>query len=131
MTANMTNGDLALALVLLTVAVALAGGWLYGHIMWKDGHEAGRLYERNRRNERRLLERAAPPPAIPAQFRHQDAPWYVSVTASRVAYGGTAGPGTVPIRHLLTDTGSFRADTDQYIGRMQAEEAAYRQALTA
>lgn len=139
----MTTGYLATTLVLLVTALAIASGWLYGHLQWKDGHEAGRLYERNRQSERRIRAnqdqgRARPPAASPAGGQP---PWYTVVTPTRLVRGGIGGPSTVPIPHrhaprlpvLLTDTGEFRqaavAGTDLFIASMQADEENYRRSM--
>lgn len=117
------------ALIVIVVLAAL-GWWLAFHIGFKDGHEAGQLHERNLANTKRIRDNSAllTPPAVPAQFRQQPEPWF-SVVTPRHATGTMArmGPGTVPIRHVLTETGGFKADTDQFIMDMQAGEAAWRE----
>jgi hypothetical protein len=131
----MTNGYWSLTLVLLTVAVAVACGWLYGHVMWKEGHEAGRLHEQNRQNTRRIRENRARPPAT--SLAGGRPPWYTTVTPSRLAYGGIGGPSTLPIPSqrarrfpaAVTATGELVRLTDEHIARMQADEAAYRQQM--
>jgi hypothetical protein len=118
-----------LAVIAITLLCAAACGICW-RIAYADGWEAGRQHERNRRNERSIrANRAQAAPAVPPQFRHQDAPWFTTVIPTRLLQGGIGGPSTVPIAHLRTDTGSFRAATDVFVGQMQADEEAYRQQL--
>jgi hypothetical protein len=130
----MTTGDWALALVLAVAVLALVLGWLYGHIMWKDGHEAGRQLERNRQNQRRINENRARPPAT--SLAGGRPPWYTVVTPTRLVRGGIGGPSTLPIPSqrasrfpaAITTTGALRAltdDTDEYIRKMKTDNEAY------
>jgi hypothetical protein len=153
----MSTGYWALALVLSVVVLAIALGLLAWKIAYADGHEAGRQYERNRANQRRLRENRERLAATSPAAGHP--PWYVTVTASRIAYGGISGPAlarggynpyghpqaggpaTVPLVHrhapsrpaVLTNTGEFRAavvaGTDIFISDMQASEEAHRHQL--
>jgi hypothetical protein len=117
-----------IAVVAITLLCALACGICW-RIAYADGWEAGRQHERNRRNERRIRANRAQFPAVPPQFRRQDAPWFTTVIPSRLVQGGIGGPSTVPIAHMRTATGSFRAATDEFVGQMQADEEAYRRQL--
>jgi len=123
----MTLAYAAVAAIALLCAAACAICW---KVAYADGHEAGRLYERNRFHMRQVrANRAQSAPAVPAQFRHRGEPWYTVVTPARVMHGGIGGPSTVPIAHLRTDTGSFRAATDQFIAALEADGEEYRRGL--
>lgn len=121
------------AVAAVTILAAIAcGAW--GHVRYKDGYEAGTLDAQSKANLKLLRERSAllERPAVPREFRQQPDPWFPAVTvaaAPRHASGTVPrlGPGTVPIRHVLTETGGFKADTDQFIMDMQAGEAAWRE----
>lgn len=136
----MTLGDWALLFVAVTVACAGVATWLAYHIGFRDGHESGRIYERNRHSTRALQAARKPTmlvqPAVPAQWqvyhpgRHAPFQPRVTVTRDTIAFAG--GPATVPISHR-TDSGEIRAlaaGTDRWIEDMRRDENAYRRQLT-
>ena len=126
----MTTGDWAFFLLTITVSACAVVCWIAWHVAYTDGYNDGRDYERGRRAERRIRDnrrQAAGARSVGVP------PWYHIVEPRR-----TAAPPPGPAQWhtmLLSDTGEFRAlaaaGTDRYIGRMQAEEESYRQALTA
>lgn len=124
----MTPGDWAFALVVFLAALCTTVCWVVHHVGWKDGHEAGRLYERNRFNLRRLdhahEEIWGPAGEVPDFDGWLDE--LAAAGAERLASTGELA--------LLTgtDTGAFRAitdGTDAFIAQMAAEEDAYRKGL--
>jgi hypothetical protein len=131
----MTANDYAVTAVALITVLAALAAWIGIRVHGKDMYEAGRQYEANRNNERRLRDaakaragRASPRPAPP---------WYAVVTPSRSVHGGIAGPATMPIPSqrarrfpaAITTTSELVRLTDEHIARMRADEEAYRRSL--
>ncbi len=141
----MTTGDWAFILIVLITVLCAMVCALAWKIAYADGHEAGRMYERNRQNQRRIREnRARKTTAVPALVSGQQPPWYTTVTARSVRTEhilSMPAPLTAPIahpgagrpRHVLTSTGEFQAvataSTDLFIAQMRADEEDYRKAL--
>jgi hypothetical protein len=121
----------AVAVIAILAAIACA---IWGHVRYKDGYEAGTLDAQSKANLKRLRGRSAllGPPGVPAQFRRQPEPWFPAVTAVTPRYAVSSprlGPGTVPIMHVPSDTGGFKAATDQYIAQLEADGEAFRRQL--
>jgi len=121
----MTLGDWAFALVMILAALCATVCWIVHHVGWKDGHEAGRLYERNRFNMNRLdrAERQIWEPRTEI-----DDEWIDQLNAAWEER--LANTGELAILTGATDTGAFRAVTDDFIAEMAASEEEYRRGLT-
>jgi len=121
----MTTGDWAFALIAVTVGIATVVCGIAWKVAFTDGHEAGRLYERNRRAMSRL-DRAEEeiwgplPSAGPDPFEA----WLDEAAGIRERLAGSG-----ELRALADSTGTMRAVTDDYIAQMAAEEEAYRKGL--
>jgi hypothetical protein len=132
----MSIEDWAFGLVALTVivcAVVCAVAW---KVSYGDGWEAGSLHERNLLNTRRLRERREARRAEEDSFGQwlkqlgeDDGERLADTGELRIISGVPGQPGN----RASTDTGSFRAalaeETDAYLARMSAQEAAYREGL--
>jgi hypothetical protein len=128
-------------LTLAAVAVAgMAAAALAAVLSWRDGCAAGRIEEKNARNLGLIRARRAAADREADDFTR----WCASLReddGERLADTGEMQQlaaewpliGEVlagaPARSAR-DTGSFRAATDDYIGRMAAEEDAYRKGLS-
>lgn len=138
----MTTGDWAFLLLLLVIVLCTLVCALAWKMAYADGHEAGRLYERNRQNMRRIRQnRARDETTLLAAGRP---PWETRVTRQvrTEAMLSMPVPLTAPIAHVgagrnphvLTADGQFYAvakvTTDRYIEQMHQAEEDYRKALT-
>jgi hypothetical protein len=121
----MSYADWAFALVVTLASLCTVVCWVLHYVGFKDGHEAGRLYERNRVSLSRL-ERAENEIWGPLPGPDPCETWLAEITApgtERLALSGE-------LRRLeIANTGAMAAVTDEYIARMAAEEDAYRQGL--
>lgn len=138
----MTTGDWAFILLLLVILLCTLVCALAWKMAYADGHEAGRLYERNRQNMRRIRANRAGPRQTATMLVGR-APWEAPARTVRTesmlmlpapvtAPIAHAGAGRYP--HLLTADGEFHAvakvTTDRYIEEMRRTEEIYRRELT-
>lgn len=130
----MTLGDWMFIFVIAIVVVAAIVCGIAWKVAFKDGREAGILHERNMRNTERIRRNRLE--AATDEFwgiTGQTDPWenwlkQVVSDGDGERLADTAERRLVPVRNL-TDTGAMAIVTDDYIERMRAEEAAYREGL--
>lgn len=134
----MTTGDWAFILIFLIMVLASAVCWIVHRISYADGWNECLQHQQNRRNERRIRDRARPPTTSLVGGRP---PWESVVSVRREVSTQhmmmLPAPVTEPIAHphapapraLLTDTGSFAVSTERFIADMQADEEAYRRQM--
>jgi hypothetical protein len=135
----MTAGDWAFILIVLITLLCAMVCALAWKLAYADGHEAGRQYERNRQNTRRIRENRTR--GLPATSLVGRPPWDGAITVRREVRTQhmmmLPAPVTQPIAHphapapraLLTDTGSFAVSTERFIADMRADEEAYRRQM--
>ena len=119
------------AAVVLIAAVVCAVAW---KVAFTDGREAGILHERNMRNtdilrkrrearEQHVTQEIDEWDRWAAQLREDDGERLADTGELRLARARH------PSARSASDTGAMAVVTDEYIERMRAEEAAYREGL--
>jgi len=130
----MTVEGWAFTLVLIVVAVAAVVCAVAWKVAFTDGREAGILHERNMRNtdilrkrrearEQHVTQEIDEWDRWAAQLREDDGERLADTGELRLARARH------PSARGASDTGAFRALTDDWITNMAAEEAAYREGL--
>ena len=130
----MTVEGWAFTLVLIIVAVAAVVCAVAWKVAFTDGREAGILHERNMRNtdilrkrrearEQHVTREIDEWDRWAAQLREDDGERLADTGELRLARARH------PSARGLSDTGAMAVVTDEYIERMRAEEAAYREGL--
>jgi len=124
----MTPADWQFAFIGLVALVAAVVCGIAWKVAYEDGWQARGLHDSNTRNLKKLSARDQAADREADDFDR----WIAQLSRpydERLADTAEMILLTGPGGRAVTDTGSFRAATDSYITRMQAEEAAYRDGL--